>query len=139
MFNKSSEKSEMSELTWASMQMRETIAPRGSVKERIRNAALVLGWDHSRARTIWYADERASIKPKELRRIEEVAGVTYGRQERGEVDRLIAQADALLAGYGDQDFIGAFVAALSTFTGALHRTRTEGRGPSIVTTETKGE
>lgn len=126
MSNKSSEKSEVSELLWASEQMRERIAPRGSVKERIRNAALALGWKFSRARTVWYADERASLKPRELRRVEEIAGVEYGREEFRSVDRLIANADALLMG-SDPDFLGAFVAAFRTFAGALDRARTGGR------------
>ena len=125
MSHKSSEKSEMSELAWASERLQEDIAPRGSVKERIRDAARTLGWKHSRARTIWYADERASIKPKELRRIEEITGVEYGRNERAEVDRLIAKADALLMG-NDPDFHGPFVAAVRAFFGALDRTGTRG-------------
>jgi hypothetical protein len=125
MSNKSSEKSEMSELMWASERLQRDIAPHGSVKERVRDAARTLGWKHSRARTIWYADERASIKPKELRRIEEITGVEYGRNERAEVDRLIAKADALLMG-NDPDFHGPFVAAVRAFFGALDRTGTRG-------------
>ncbi len=125
MSNKSSEKSEMSELTWASERLQKDIAPNGSVKERVRDAARALGWKHSRARTIWYADERASIKPKELRRIEEITGVEYGRNERAEVDRLIAKADSLLMG-NDPDFHGPFVAAVRAFFGALDRTGTRG-------------
>jgi hypothetical protein len=125
MSNKSSEKSEMSELMWASARLQKDIAPNGSVKERVRDAARALGWKHSRTRTIWYADERASIKPKELRRIEEITGVEYGRNERAEVDRLIAKADALLMG-NDPDFHGPFVAAVRAFFGALDRTGTRG-------------
>jgi hypothetical protein len=125
MSNKSSEKSEMSELAWASERLQKDIAPNGSVKERVRDAALALGWKYSRARTVWYADERASLKPKELRRIEEITGVEYGRNERAEVDRLIAKADALLMG-NDPDFHGPFVAAVRAFFGALDRTGTRG-------------
>jgi hypothetical protein len=125
MSNKSSEKSEMSELMWASERLQRDIAPHGSVKERVRDAARTLGWKHSRARTIWYADERASIKPKELRRIEEITGAEYGRNERAEVDRLISRADALLMG-NDPDFHGPFVAAVRAFFGALDRTGTRG-------------
>jgi hypothetical protein len=126
MSNKSSEKSEMSELTWASLQMHERIAPRGSVKQRIRDAARVLGWKHSRARTIWYADERASIKPRELRRIEEVAGIEYGRQELRSVEALIARADALASNEVDEGVYSAFAAAFRAFIGALDRTGTRG-------------
>jgi hypothetical protein len=127
MSNKSSEKSEMSELAWASERLQKDIAPNGSVKERVRDAALALGWKYSRARTVWYADERASLKPKELRRIEEITGAEYGRNERAEVDRLISRADALLMG-NDPDFHGPFVAAVRAFFGALDRTGTRGDG-----------
>lgn len=113
----------MSELTWASERLQNDIAPTGSVKDRVRHAARTLGWKYSRTRTIWYADERASIKPRELRRIEEVTGVEYGRQERREVDAIIAKADALLMG-NDPDFHGPFAAAVRAFFGALDRTGT---------------
>jgi hypothetical protein len=126
MSNKPSEKSEMSELVWAQERLQQDVAPFGSVKERVRDAALKLGWKHSRARTIWYADERASIKPKELRRIEELTGVTYGKQELAEVNRLIARAEAEAALSGDPDFRGAFAAAFRAFFGALDRTGTRG-------------
>jgi hypothetical protein len=126
MSNKASEKPDMSELAWASEQLRERVAPRGSVKERIRNAALTLGWRHSRARTIWYADERASIKPKELRRIEEVTGIAYGRKELRSVEALIARADTLAATQADESVYSAFAAAFRAFIGALDRTGTRG-------------
>jgi hypothetical protein len=122
MFEKKSEKSDLSELAWAQEQLRENVAPRGSVKERVRTAALRLGWSHSRTRTLWYADDRASVKPKELRRITELTGVEYGREELRSVDDLIAQADARLMG-NDPDFHSAFAAALRTFIGAFHRAR----------------
>lgn len=127
MSNKSSEKSDLSELEWASERLQKNIAPKrmGSVKERIREAAVALGWKHSRARTVWYADERASLKPKELRKVEEVSGVNYGQQEVRSVEQLIANADALLMG-NDPDFVGAFVTALRTLAGALDRSRTGG-------------
>ncbi len=89
------EKSEVPELSWASDRLRKDIAPHGGVKERIRDAAVALGWKYSRARTIWYADERASVKPKELRRITEVTGIEYGHEELRSVEQLIANADAL--------------------------------------------
>jgi hypothetical protein len=124
MSNKSSEKSEMSELTWASERLQNDVAPRGSVKERIRDAAISLGWKHSRARTIWYADERASIKPREMRRIEEVTGIEYGREELRSVDALIARADTLAASQADESVYSAFAAALRAFAGAFHRAGT---------------
>jgi hypothetical protein len=101
MSEKSSEKSEMSELVWASQMMRERIAPAGSADskgERIRAAAAALRWKFSRTRDVWYRDERVSLKPKELRQIEEVSGVAFARKELNELDEFIARADALLDG-----------------------------------------
>src|SRR5687767_4932832 len=101
MSKSSSEKSEMSELTWASEVLREHVAPKGSaqfVEGRIDLAAKALNWKFSRARTIWYADELASIKPREVRDVEGYTGLRYGRQELRDVDRIISQADALLLG-----------------------------------------
>ena len=122
-----SEKREVSELAFASSAMRERIAPPaiGSVKERINRAAAALRWSASRTRDVWYADPRVSIKPRELRKIEEIAGVAYGRQERASVDAIISRADALLMGT-DPDFARPFVAALRALFGAVDRTGTEG-------------
>ena len=119
----------MSELAWAQQRLQCDVAPIGSaqnVETRIRNAALRLGWKFSRARTVWYGDERASIKPKELRRIEEVTGIEYGRQELRGVDALISNADALLMG-SDPDFHRPFIAAFRAFFGALDRAGTSNR------------
>ncbi len=127
MSEKSSENAEMSELAWAQGVLQKRIAPLGSekfVETRIRNAARKLGWKFSRARTVWYQDERASIKPHELRRIEELTGLKYGQQELRSVEDLIANADALLAG-NDPDFHRPFVAAFRAFVGALDRARTQ--------------
>jgi hypothetical protein len=118
----------MSELAFASGAMQERIAPKGVaqyVEGRIAYAAQKLGWKISRARTIWYADERASLKPHELRRVEKVAGVQYGREEVRQVSDLISQADALLMGV-HEDFHRPFVAAFRAFFGALDRSRVEG-------------
>lgn len=127
MSEKLSEKSEMSEVTWASEILRTRIAPPGSgesKKERIRAAANRLRWKFSRARDIWYADDRVSMKPREVRKIEEVPGVTYGQREVREIEEIIGRADALLEGQ-DADFYRPFVAALRAFAGALDRTGTE--------------
>lgn len=128
MSNTSSEKSEMSELTWASGVMHEHIAPKGSapyVETRIRNVAKRLGWKFSRARSIWYADARASIKPREVRRIEEITGITYGHREVRDIDSIIATADALLDG-PEADFYRPFVTALRALAGAFDRSGTAG-------------
>lgn len=125
MDEKKSSENEMSEIAWASEQLRERVAPRGSVKERVRSAARALDWKYSRTKAVWYADERVALKAKELRRIEEVTGIEYGRKERREVEALISRADALLMG-NDPDFHGPFVAAVRAFFGALDRTGTGG-------------
>lgn len=125
MSNKWSEKSDLSELEWASERLQNDVAPRGSVKERIRDAAVALGWKHSRARTVWYADERASLKPRELRDIEEVTGIEYGREELRSVEQLIANADALLVG-PHEDFYRPFVTAFREMARAFDRSRTGG-------------
>lgn len=117
-----SEDSELSDLTWAADRLKKDVAPYGKVNERIRDAARALKWSYSRTRTIWYADERASVKPKELRRITEITGIEYGREEARGVEALISQADALLMG-GDPDFHSPFVAALRSLTRALDRAR----------------
>ena len=114
----------MSELLWAQDRLHH-LAPLGSIKERIRNAARMLGWTHSRTRAVWYADERVSLRASELRRLTELTGLEYGRQERAEVDRLIERADTLLYGT-DPDFHRAFGVGLRAFLGALAGTRTEG-------------
>lgn len=125
MSEKASEKSEMlCELDWASDTLRNYVAPPGSAGgklERIRKAARDLKWSFSHTKDVWYADERVSIKPRELRDIEEVSGVKYGRQEIREVSDLIANADALLEGT-DPDFHSAWVAAFRAFVGAVDRT-----------------
>ncbi len=127
---KLSEKSEMqTELVFASQQMRMRIAPPGSAGskgERIRKAAVLLKWKFSRTKHVWYADDRVSIKPRELRKIEEISGVRYGQQEVKELDRLISRADALLEG-SDPDFYRAWVDAFRTFVGAQNRAGTSRR------------
>lgn len=123
MSEKASEKSEMSEVAWASDILQNVVAPPGSAggkMERIREAAHRLRWSFSRTKDVWYADDRVAIKPREMRRIEEVSGVTYGRREIGEVDRLIARADAILAD-GSARLDRPFIAALRAFVGAADR------------------
>lgn len=114
MSEKQSEKSEMqSELVWASQTLKSVVAPPGAASsklERIRLAARMLRWKFSRAKDVWYADERVSLKPREIRKIEEITGVTYGRKEIDELDQFISRADALLEGQ-DEDFYRPFVDA----------------------------
>ena len=112
----------MFELAWAQDQLRH-IAPTGSVKERIRNAARVLQWTHSRTKAVWYADDRVSLRAHEVRRITQLTGVEYGRQERAELDRLIERANTLTYGT-DEDFARAAVDAMRAFFGALAGART---------------
>lgn len=96
------EKYEMSELAWAQKTIKEKIAPPGSAGgklERIRLAATRLKWKYSRAMAVWYGDERVSIKPNELRAVEEKAGVRFGQKHEDleDVDDLIERAEALLS------------------------------------------
>lgn len=115
----------MSEISFASEMMQKRIAPVGSaqfVETRIRAAAHALQWKFSRAKDVWYADDRVSIKPRELREIEEASGVRYGRQEVSKIDQLLSRADALLEG-GDPDFYRPFAAAVRALLSAAHRSR----------------
>lgn len=122
MSEKPSEKSEMSSVEFVSDALRRRVAPPsvGAVKARIRHAARQLGWSYSRTKDAWYADPRIAIRHEEMRRVEEVAGVSHGRAELKEIDRFIARADALLEGT-DADFHRPFVAALRALFGAVDR------------------
>lgn len=129
MSEKSSEQTEMDELAFASQAMRTRIAPVGSaqlVETRIRMAAQRLRWKFSRARDVWYADPRVSLKARELRDIETTAGVEYGRAELRSVDALIARAETLAATETDEGVYSAFASAFRAFVGALDRTGTRG-------------
>lgn len=124
---KLSEKSEMSELVFASRMMQGNIAPIGSAGskgERISLAAQKLRWKLSRTKSVWYADERVSLKPRELRTIEELTGVKYGQEELRTNDDLIAKADALLDG-PEADFYRPFVTAFRAMARAFDRSRIE--------------
>lgn len=113
----------MTELVWSSQMMREVIAPPGSADskgERLHRAARRLGWKYSRAFAVWYADERVSLKPRELRQIEELTGVKYAQEELKQIDRLIAEADAHLMGQ-PENLRGAIIAALRSLASALDR------------------
>lgn len=121
-----SEFSEMSELVFASQILKEHIAPRNvgdQIKTRIWYAARKLGWSYSRTSDVWYADERISIKPRELRQIEEYTGIYYARTELQKVDDLIKVAESFLVDE-DENFIRAFFAALRTFKRSLDSPRT---------------
>lgn len=123
MSEKPSENSEMSEIEWASDQLRGLIAPptlSSHVGQRIRAAARLLKWKPSRTKDIWYADERVSMKPREMRQIEEMTGVRYGPNELTETDRLIARADAILANRRPGNG-GQVLAALRALVGVDHR------------------
>lgn len=128
MSEKASEKSEMSgELVWASSTLQNCVAPPGAAAgkmERISLAARKLRWAFSRTKDVWYGDERVSLKPREIRKIEEVSGVKFGRNEVAEIDHIIARADALLEG-ADADFYRPHVAALRAFFRAVARPGTE--------------
>ena len=124
----------MSELAFSSLMMKQRIAPVGSAAskgERLLNAALALRWKVSRAKSVWYEGERVSMKPHELRKIEELSGVTYidfirdGKAEVRSVEQLINQADALLDG-PEADFYRPFFTALRAVARIADRSRTQG-------------
>lgn len=128
MYEKTLENSDMSELGFASRMMKEVIAPPGSAaskKERLVLAARKLRWKYNRARAVWYGDERVQLKLVELREIEEVAGINYGKQELNRLSDIIAEADALLDGQ-DPHICRAFIRAMGVFIGALRRPRDGG-------------
>lgn len=102
--------------------MRDHIAPPqlGSVKARIRHAAMKLGWTHTRTKDAWYADPRISISGEELTRVETISGLEYARKELRSLEDIIARADALLDG-PHADFHRPFVDAFRAFIGALDR------------------
>lgn len=115
----------MCELTWASDKLQNYIAPPGSAAgkgERIRNAARKLKWKYWRTHAVWYADERVSLKPRELRAIEGLTGVKYGQEQLREYDELIAAAEDLLAG-GKEDLRSAALTLLRALVGSSHRPR----------------
>ena len=131
---KSSEFTNMSTVEFASLALRNAVAPRsmGPVKTRLAHAQSVLGrrnWTPNRVRDLWYRDERASAPAwDEINDIEEITGLKYARQELREVNDLIAAADRLTMA-GDTDFASAFVAAIRSVFGAGHRARASKRTP----------
>lgn len=128
-----SEKSEttleqkMSCVEFTQYALRERISPPaiGSVKSRIGHASRRLGWGFNRTKDCWYADPRIKISADEIRSIEQVTGLEYGREEIRTNDDLIARAETLMAGH-EADFYGAFLAALRAMARLGDRSRTEG-------------
>lgn len=125
MSNFQSENSKMSSVDFAQFALRERIAPRslGSVKERLRHARRVLGgrgWTDNRVRDAWYADPRIKPNADEIRDLEEMTGLRYGREELRTTEQLIDRATALLEG-SDPDFHRPFIAALRALFGAVDR------------------
>lgn len=123
MSEKRSDKSKS--VKFAAAALKEKIAPPGScasVEGRIRLASRRLGWSFSRTKDVWYADERVVIDPDEMLKIEEKAGVRYGRSEVATIEELIEIAEALLA---REDAAGDWrlVAAIRAFFGVLGRSR----------------
>lgn len=115
----------MSELVFASEVLKSHIAPpsvASGIGARILAASRSLKWSFNRTKDVWYADERVSIKPRELRKLEEVSGVKYGQQELSEVDKLISRAQEIL-GDEDKDLARSFLAAFRAFLGAVDRPR----------------
>lgn len=130
MSEKLSEKSKMSSVEFAQFALQERIAPKsvGSIKERLCHARRVLGrrgWSDNRVRDAWYADPRISPNADEIRDLEEITGLRYGRKELKELDKYIARAGALLDG-PEADFYRPFIDAFRAMARAFDRTRASG-------------
>lgn len=129
MSEKTSENYQMAELSFVSRMLRERIAPPGaaaSKTERIRLAAQKLKWKYSRVFSAWYADPRVSIKPAELRAVEEKAGVKFAQKHEDleDVDDLIERAEALLSSKNPR-VRRALFSAMRTFARNLVMPRVE--------------
>jgi hypothetical protein len=116
------EKSKMQAVEFASLALRDRIAPPsfGSVKARRALAARKLKWRQSRVDSAWYADPRMAPSPDEIADIEALSGLTYARRELHDLETLIASADALLD-RPDADFYRPFVDAVRAMARAFHR------------------
>ena len=127
MSEKQVEKSEMSSVEFAQYALRNHVAPPslGSVKVRLRQAARRLGWTANRVKDAWYADPRISIGADEIKKLEEITGLRYGREELRSINELINRADALLDG-PEADFFRPFVDAVRAMARLAHRAGTEG-------------
>ena len=117
----------MSSVEFVQFSLRNYVAPPGTgpVKQRIRSASRRLGWSYSRTKDAWYAAPRMSISADELRKVEETAGVRYGREEVRSLNELIARADALLDG-PEASFYRPFVDAFRSMARAFDRPGTQG-------------
>ena len=123
-------------LEFAQFALQERVAPPslGNVNRRLRHATIQLLqrnavrkrlqlpqlWTPNRVKDIWYADPRISIKADEVRDIEEISGLRYGRQELTDLDALITRADTLLDG-ADTNFRSQITHALRALLSALDR------------------
>lgn len=134
-----SEKSEMSSVEFAQYALRSHVAPAGlgSVKARLRHAVSIVlkhdrkqhgrkrRWTANRVKDCWYADERITPNADEIRDLEEITGLKYGREELRELAQLISSADALLEG-PHEDFYRPFVDAFRQALRVVARSGTEG-------------
>lgn len=118
----SREISEMCAVEFTQYALRNHVAPptMGSVKARQRHASRKLGWTPNRTKDAWYGDPRISISADEIKKIEEVTGLRYGREELRTIDELISRADALLDG-PEASFYRPFVDAFRAMARAFDR------------------
>jgi hypothetical protein len=119
------EKSEMSAVEFTQYALRSHVAPpdMGPVKARLRHAARKLGWTPNRTKDAWYADPRISISADEIRKIEELTGLRYGREELRSINDIISRADAFMDG-PEADFYRPFLAAMRAVARVVDRSRT---------------
>ena len=119
----------MTSVEFAQYALSERVAPPslGSVKARIRHAVTIMGrrgWSANRVKDNWYADPRISPNADEIRDLEEITGLRYGREELRSLEQLISKADAFLDGE-EADFYRPFVDAFRAMARAFDRTRIE--------------
>lgn len=135
MSEKSSEKSEMSSVEFAQHALKTRLAPPalGSVGARLCHATRKIlaydrkqaeqldrepQWTANRVKDCWYADTRIKPNADQIRDLEELTGLRYGREELRELDALIDRADALLGGT-DQNLHSSVLNAMRSFIRAL--------------------
>lgn len=136
-----SENSEMSSVEFVHDALREWVAPPtiGSKKERLRYATAAVfeherktkdrkrkrSWTVNRVRDFWNGDPRVSPNGDEIRDLEEMTGLRYGREELRSLEQLISKADTFLDG-SEADFYRPFVDAFRAMARAFDRAGTEG-------------
>ena len=119
MSDKSSEKSEMSDVASASVLIREIVpATAGAtIGERIRSTARALGWAYSRTRDVWYGQARR-IDAAEMDALREAKAERQKKEASREFLELMARIERIEATIGlaysalDRDALDAVLATI---------------------------